>query len=53
MEFAKEIREFLIESNENLGVQDREIVEVEKSPADAVGCGWTLVGVTLRQVRYS
>ncbi|AXC12886.1 Signal transduction histidine kinase CheA [Acidisarcina polymorpha] len=34
MEFAEEVREFLIESNENLGVLDREIVELEKSPAD-------------------
>jgi two-component system, chemotaxis family, sensor kinase CheA len=34
MEFAEEVREFLIESNENLGALDREIVELEKSPAD-------------------
>ena len=34
MEFAEEVREFLIESDENLGVLDREIVELEKSPAD-------------------
>jgi two-component system chemotaxis sensor kinase CheA len=34
MEFAEEIREFLIESNENLGNLDREIVELEKNPAD-------------------
>jgi two-component system, chemotaxis family, sensor kinase CheA len=34
MEFAEEVREFLIESNENLGVLDREIVELEKNPAD-------------------
>jgi two-component system chemotaxis sensor kinase CheA len=34
MEFAEEVREFLIESNENLGVLDQEIVELEKNPAD-------------------
>jgi two-component system, chemotaxis family, sensor kinase CheA len=34
MEFSEEVREFLIESNENLGVLDCEIVELEKSPAD-------------------
>ncbi len=34
MEFSEEIREFLIESNENLGVLDCEIVELEKNPAD-------------------
>jgi two-component system chemotaxis sensor kinase CheA len=34
MEFAEEVREFLIESNENLGVLDREIVELEKTPGD-------------------
>jgi two-component system chemotaxis sensor kinase CheA len=34
MEFAEEIREFLIESNENLGVLDQEIVELEKNPTD-------------------
>ncbi len=34
MEFPEEVREFLIESNENLGVLDCEIVELEKSPAD-------------------
>jgi len=34
MEFAEEVREFLIESNENLGVLDQEIVELEKNPTD-------------------
>jgi two-component system, chemotaxis family, sensor kinase CheA len=34
MEFSEEVREFLIESNENLGVLDCEIVELEKNPAD-------------------
>jgi two-component system chemotaxis sensor kinase CheA len=34
MEFSEEVREFLIESNENLGVLDCEIVELEKSPVD-------------------
>jgi two-component system, chemotaxis family, sensor kinase CheA len=34
MEFSEEVREFLIESNENLGVLDCEIVELERSPAD-------------------
>ena len=34
MEFSEEVREFLIESNENLGVLDCEIVELEKRPAD-------------------
>jgi two-component system chemotaxis sensor kinase CheA len=34
MEFSEEVREFLIESNENLGVLDCELVELEKSPAD-------------------
>jgi two-component system, chemotaxis family, sensor kinase CheA len=34
MEFAEEVREFLIESNENLGVLDQEIVELEKNPGD-------------------
>jgi two-component system chemotaxis sensor kinase CheA len=34
MEFAEEVREFLIESTENLGVLDREIVELERNPAD-------------------
>jgi two-component system chemotaxis sensor kinase CheA len=34
MEFAEEVREFLIESNENLGVLDREVVELEKNPED-------------------
>src|SRR5271170_4968352 len=34
MEFSDEVREFLIESNENLGILDCEIVELEKNPAD-------------------
>lgn len=34
MEFSEEVREFLIESNENLGVLDCEIVELEENPAD-------------------
>jgi two-component system chemotaxis sensor kinase CheA len=34
MEFSEEVREFLIESSENLGVLDCEIVELEKNPAD-------------------
>jgi two-component system chemotaxis sensor kinase CheA len=34
MEFAEEIREFLIESNENLAALDQEIVELEKHPTD-------------------
>ena len=34
MEFSEEVREFLIESNENLGVLDGEIRELEKNPAD-------------------
>jgi len=34
MEFSEEVREFLIESNENLGVLDCEIVELEKNPTD-------------------
>lgn len=32
MEFAEEIRDFLIESNENLANLDQEIVELEKDP---------------------
>lgn len=35
MEFDEEIREFLIESNENLSALDKEIVELEKNPTDA------------------
>ena len=35
MEFAEEIRDFLIESNENLANLDQEIVELEKNPTDA------------------
>ncbi len=34
MEFAEEIRDFLIESNENLANLDQEIVELEKNPKD-------------------
>jgi two-component system chemotaxis sensor kinase CheA len=34
MDFAEEIREFLIESNENLAALDQEIVELEKHPTD-------------------
>ena len=34
MEFDEEIREFLIESNENLANLDREIVELERNPKD-------------------
>jgi two-component system, chemotaxis family, sensor kinase CheA len=34
-EFEEEIREFLIESNENLANLDREIVELERNPEDA------------------
>ncbi len=34
IEFAEEIREFLIESNENLNALDQQIVELEKNPAD-------------------
>ena len=34
MDFAEEIREFLIESNENLALLDSEIVELEKNPTD-------------------
>ena len=34
MEFDEEIRQFLIESNENLNALDRQVVELEKSPAD-------------------
>ena len=34
MEFSEEVREFLIESSENLGVLDCEILELEKSPTD-------------------
>jgi two-component system chemotaxis sensor kinase CheA len=34
MEFSEEVREFLIESNENLGVLDIEVVELEKNPED-------------------
>ncbi|MGA8937675.1 MAG: hybrid sensor histidine kinase/response regulator [Acidobacteriaceae bacterium] len=34
MEFDEEIREFLIESNENLNALDQQIVELEKSPTD-------------------
>ena len=34
MESSEEVREFLIETNENLGVLDCEIVGLEKSPAD-------------------
>lgn len=33
--FEEEIREFLIESNENLANMDREIVELEQNPDDA------------------
>ncbi len=35
MEFDDEIREFLIESNENLANLDREIVQLEQNPEDA------------------
>ncbi len=34
MEFDEEIREFLIESNENLASLDREIVQLEQNPGD-------------------
>jgi two-component system, chemotaxis family, sensor kinase CheA len=34
MKFSEEVREFLIETNENLGALDYELVELEKSPAD-------------------
>ncbi|MGA7156954.1 MAG: chemotaxis protein CheW [Acidobacteriaceae bacterium] len=34
MEFDEEIREFLIESNENLNALDQQIVELEKNPND-------------------
>jgi two-component system chemotaxis sensor kinase CheA len=34
MEFSEEVREFLIESNENLGVLDIEVVALEKNPED-------------------
>lgn len=34
MEFDDEIREFLIESNENLATLDREIVSLEQNPGD-------------------
>lgn len=34
MDFDDEIREFLIESNENLAILDREIVHLEKTPDD-------------------
>jgi two-component system chemotaxis sensor kinase CheA len=34
MEFDEEIREFLIESNENLATLDREIVRLEQTPDD-------------------
>ena len=35
MEFDEEIRQFLIESNENLNALDRQVVELEKNPSDA------------------
>ncbi len=34
MQFDEEIREFLIESNENLNALDQQIVELEKDPGD-------------------
>jgi two-component system chemotaxis sensor kinase CheA len=34
MEFDEEIREFLIESNENLALLDREIIQLEQNPRD-------------------
>lgn len=34
MEFAEEIREFLIECNENLDALDQQVVELEKNPTD-------------------
>ena len=34
MDFAEEIRDFLIESNENLAALDQQIVELEKNPTD-------------------
>jgi two-component system chemotaxis sensor kinase CheA len=34
MEFDEEIREFLIESNENLALLDREIIQLEQNPKD-------------------
>jgi two-component system chemotaxis sensor kinase CheA len=34
IEFAEEIREFLIESNENLNALDQQIVKLERTPAD-------------------
>jgi two-component system chemotaxis sensor kinase CheA len=34
MEFAEAVREILSESNENLGMLDREIVALEKNPTD-------------------
>ena len=34
MEFKEEIRQFLIESNENLDALDRQVVELEKNPSD-------------------
>ncbi|MFP5265950.1 MAG: chemotaxis protein CheW [Acidobacteriota bacterium] len=34
MEFAEEIREFLIESNENLQTLDQQMVELEQNPSD-------------------
>ncbi len=34
MEFAEEIRQFLIESNENLNALDQQVVELEKNPSD-------------------
>ena len=33
-ELAEEVREFLIESHENLSTLDQQIVELEKTPAD-------------------